>query len=86
MGFANIDLKKIGAVFVIIVQFYKVADPATKRRSSVAAENKDERLFADAIVQMKCGLPVEGDQMGIGSRVTDTVVVAMPVWEGVTEG
>jgi hypothetical protein len=59
MRFANIDLKKIGAVFVVFVEFYEVADPATKRRSSVAAENEDERLFADAIPQTKCGFSIE---------------------------
>jgi hypothetical protein len=57
--FADIDLKKIGAVFVVVVESYQVADPATKRRSSVAAENQDERLFADAITQMKCGFSVQ---------------------------
>jgi hypothetical protein len=59
MRFANIDLKKIGAVFVIFVEFYEVADPATKRRSSVAAEDENERLFADPILQMKCGFSVK---------------------------
>jgi hypothetical protein len=59
MRFANIDLKKVGAVFVIFVKFYQVADPATKRRSSVAAEDEDERLSAEAITQMKCGFSVK---------------------------
>jgi hypothetical protein len=59
MRFANIDLKKIGAVFVIFVEFYEVADPATKRRSSVAAEDEDERLLAEVVMQMKCVFSVE---------------------------
>ena len=48
--FADIDLKKVGAVSVVVIELYKVADPATKRRSSVAAEDEDERLFSDAIM------------------------------------
>ena len=59
MRFADVDLKKIDTVFVVFVKFYEVADPATKRRSSVAAEDEDERLLADAIKQMKCGFSVE---------------------------
>jgi hypothetical protein len=49
MRFANVDLKKISTVFVVFVEFYEVTDPATKWRSSVAAEDQDERFFADAI-------------------------------------
>jgi hypothetical protein len=85
MRFAYIDLKKIGAVFVIFVEFYEVADPATKRRSSVTAENKDKRLFAEAITQMKCGFSVERKQLGIASGVTDEQVASMPVWESIAE-
>jgi hypothetical protein len=58
MRLANIDLKKIGAVSVILVELYEVADPATKWRSSVAAEDEDEWFFAEAITQMKCGFSI----------------------------
>jgi hypothetical protein len=60
MRFANINLQKIGAVFVVIVEIDEVADPATEWRSSVAAENQDERLCTDAIAEMKDGRAVEG--------------------------
>jgi hypothetical protein len=85
MRFANIDLKKIGAVFVILVEFYEVADPATKRRSSVTAKDEDERLLADAITQMKCGFSIERKESGIGSGVADAHIASMPVWQGVAE-
>jgi hypothetical protein len=85
MRFANIDLKEIGAVFVVRVKFDEVADPATKRRSSVAAENQDERFCADAIAQMKCGCAIERVKFRVAGVVANAKIAAVHIGQRVTD-
>src|SRR5579864_8450131 len=84
MRFADIDLKKIGAVFVVCVKFDEVADPATKWRSSVTAENQDERFCADAIAQMKCGEAIEREKFRVAGTVADAEIAAVHVGQRIT--
>lgn len=53
MRFANVHGQKIGVILVIIEDVDDVADLATKRRSSEAAENQDQRLSAGAFANVK---------------------------------
>jgi hypothetical protein len=85
MRFANINLKEIGAVFVVCVKFYEVADPAPKWWSGVAAENQDERFCADAIAQMKGGGAIERVKFGVTGAVADAEISAMHIGERVTD-
>jgi hypothetical protein len=85
MRFANINLEEIGAVFVVRVKFDEVADPATKWRSSVAAENQDERLCADAIAQMKCGEAIERVKFGVTGAVANAEIAAVHIGQRVTD-
>lgn len=39
MRFAHVDGQEVGVIFVIVINLNDVADLATKRGSSVAAEN-----------------------------------------------
>jgi hypothetical protein len=81
--FANINLKKIGAIFVVFIKFYQVADPATKWRSSVAAENQDERPCSDAIAQMKCGDAIECVKFRVTSTVANAQIAAVHIGKGI---
>jgi hypothetical protein len=53
MRFANVHGQKIGVILVIVEDVDDVADLATKRRSSEAAENQDQRLSAGAFANVK---------------------------------
>jgi len=59
MGFANVDSEEIGAIFIVVVDLRDIADLATERRSSEAAEDKDKWLAACAFADMKAGGTVE---------------------------
>jgi hypothetical protein len=69
--FPDINLKKLGAIFVVFIKFYEVADPATEWRSSVAAENQNERFWSDAFAQVKCSDAIERVKFRVTSAVTD---------------
>jgi len=83
--FTNIDLKEIGAVFVISVKFDEVADPATKWRSSVAAENQDERFCADAIAQVKCIDAIELVKFRVTGAIANAEVAAVHVGKRIAD-
>ena len=46
MRFAHVDGQEVRVVLIVVVDFDDVADLATKRRSSVAAENNHQRTAA----------------------------------------
>jgi len=45
MGFGDVDDKERGPVFVLIVELVEGGNLPPKRRSSVAAEDEDNRLL-----------------------------------------
>jgi hypothetical protein len=54
MRFANVDGQKVGMIFIVFVNFDDVTDLATKRRSSVTAEDHHQRpAAAGALSQLK---------------------------------
>jgi hypothetical protein len=59
VGFANVDGEEIGAVFIVVVDLRDVADLATERGSSEAAEDEDERFAVGALADVKARLAVE---------------------------
>jgi hypothetical protein len=59
MSFANVNSQKIGAVFIVIVNFDEISNLAAERRSSIAAENQHQRALADAFVKIKGSFAVE---------------------------
>lgn len=53
MSFTHIDCQKIGVIFIVVVELNDVANLATERRSSKAAENEHERFASRALANMK---------------------------------
>jgi hypothetical protein len=85
MSFANVDGEEIGVILVIVVELNDVANLATKRRSSKAAENEDERAASGFFTDVKAGRAIERDQPGIGSVVAHFQVAAMHVGESIAD-
>ena len=75
--FANVDGKKIYMVFVIVIKLYDVANLATERGSSKAAENKDQRSASGLFAKVEARGSIECHQLGIRSLVPDFQVAAM---------
>ena len=69
--FTNVNREKIRAILVIVVEIDEVAYLAPKRRSGIAAEYQHQRALADAIAQMKSGLPIQRQQAHIRRGVAD---------------
>lgn len=59
MGFPNVHGQKFGAIFILVVNLDEISNLAAEGRSSVTAENQDQRALADTIAQMKSGATVE---------------------------
>ncbi len=69
MRFANVHSQEIGAIFILVVNLDEISNLAAEGRSSVAAENHDERAFADALVQVKRRASIEGIYARVRSAV-----------------
>jgi hypothetical protein len=61
MRFAHVDGQEVGVIFVVVIDLNYVANLATERRSSVAAENNHQRADADAFTDAELILAVEGE-------------------------
>jgi hypothetical protein len=85
VGFADIDGEEIGAVFIVVVDLRDVANLATERRSSEAAEDEDERFAVGAFADVKARGAVEGDERGVGGVAADLQIASMHVREGVAD-
>jgi hypothetical protein len=71
MGFAHVDGEEVGVILVVVIKLRDVADLATERRSSKAAEDQHERLRVEALANVEMVGAVEGDEFGVGRVVTD---------------
>jgi hypothetical protein len=85
MSLANVDGEEIGVIFVIIVELNDVADLATERRSSEAAENEYERAASGFFADVKAGRAIERDKPGIGSGVAHSQIAAMHVGKSIAD-
>ncbi len=85
MGFAHVDRQEIGVIFVIVVNLHHVTDVAAKWRSSVAAEDNDERASAGAFANMEVISTVESEEASVGSIVADLERAAVHVGQGIAE-
>src|ERR1700693_1133005 len=85
MGLPNIDCQKVSAVLVLLIHLGEVAHLAPERRSSVAAENENERAPADAVVQVEICLPVERNQPRVRRVITNPEIALMPLRKSVTK-
>jgi len=72
MRFADVDGEKVRVIFVVVEDLNEVADLATERRSSKAAEDEDERLGAGAFANVKAVGAVEREEARVGSGVADS--------------
>jgi hypothetical protein len=85
MRFAHVDGQKIGVIFVVVENLDDVADLATKRRSSIAAENNHQRAATDALVYVELICTVESEQWSIGSGVAGLEFAAVHIRQGIAE-
>jgi hypothetical protein len=85
MRFANINGQEIRLGFVIVIEIDEVAYLAAEGRSGIAPEDQDKRALADAVAEMKLGLPVEAHQRDIRSTIAHVEIATMPLWQGVAQ-
>jgi hypothetical protein len=81
--FTDINSQKVGVLLVIVVNLHHVTDVAAEGRSSVAAEDDDERAGAGAFANMEMSRPVESDEASVRSVVANLQAAAMHVGQGV---
>jgi hypothetical protein len=79
MRFANVHGQKLGAIFIVVVNLDEISNLAAEGRSSVAAENHDERTLADALVQIKRGASIERKYARIRCAVANMQIALMPL-------
>ena len=84
MRFANVHGQEVGVVFVVFKNLNHVADVAPEGRSSVAAEDEDERFGAGALANVEMAGAIEGDEARIGGVIADAQISAMHVGKGIT--
>jgi hypothetical protein len=85
MGFADVDGEEIGTVFIVVVDLRDVANLATERRSSKAAEDEDEWLAFGTFADVKAGGSVERDESGVGRVAANLEIAAVHVRQGVAD-
>jgi len=83
MGFANVDGQKINVVLVIVVELSDVANLATKRWSSEAAEDQNKRPAGGSFADVKARGAIERNQAGIRSLIADFQITAAHVRQSV---
>jgi len=71
VGFAHVNREEVGVIFVVVVNLHHVTDVAAEWRSSVAAEDHDERASAGAFADVEAIRPVECDKPRVGGVVSD---------------
>jgi len=84
MSFSDVDREEVGVIFIVVVNLHHVADVAAEGRSSVAAENDDERASASAFADVEVIGAVEGYEPSVGGVITDFEVAAMHMGQGIT--
>jgi hypothetical protein len=84
VSFADIDCQKVGVIFVVVVKLDHVTDVASKRWSSVAAEDDDERTSAGAFANVEMVGAIESDEPRVGSVITNLQIAAAHVRQGIT--
>ena len=83
MSFADVHGEEVSVIFVIVVNLHHVADVAAERRSSVAAEDDDERAGASAFANVEVSRTVESEEASVGSGVADFQRAAVHVGQGI---
>ena len=79
MRFANVHGQEIGAIFILVVNLDEISNLAAEGRSSVAAENQDQRAFAHTLVQIKRGASIERKYARVRSAVAHMQIALMPL-------
>ena len=85
MRFANVNGQEVGVILVIVVQLNDVANLATKRRSSEAAKNEDQRTASGFFANVKAAGAIERHQACIGCAIAHFQVAAMHVRESIAD-
>jgi hypothetical protein len=85
MRLAYVDRQKVGVILIVVVNLNDVADLATKRRSSVAAEDHHERPRTSAFPQMKVILAIQRKEPCIGRVISRMQPATMHVRQRVAQ-
>ena len=85
MRFAHVDGEEVRVISVIVINLDDVADLATERRSSVAAEDDHQRAAADAIVNPEFLFSAQREQRSVGRGVTGLELAAVHVRQCVAD-
>jgi hypothetical protein len=85
VGFTDIDGEEIGAVFIVVVDLGDIANLATERRSSEAAEDENEWFAVCACADVKARGAIEGDENGVGRVAADLEIASVHMRQGVAD-
>jgi len=83
MRFTDVNGEKVNVILVIVIDLDDVANLATERRSSKAAEDEDERAARGPFANVKAGGAVERNQTSIRSLIADLQIATVHVGQGV---
>jgi len=62
MRFADVDGQKIDVILVVVIELNDIANLATERRSSKAAENQHQRAAGGFVAQTEDRRAIESNQ------------------------
>ena len=85
VSFADVDGQKVGVIFIVVVNLHHVTDVAAEGRSSVAAEDDDERAAAGAFANVEMIGAVESHETRVGSVIANFQVAAAHVRQRITQ-
>jgi soluble cytochrome b562 len=85
MRFANVHGQEIGAIFILVVNLDEISNLAAEGRSSVAAENQDQRAFANTLAQVKRRASIQRKYARVRSAVAHMQIALMPLRQRVPQ-
>jgi hypothetical protein len=85
VSFADVHRQEIGVIFIVVVNLHHVTDVAAEGRSSVAAEDDDQRAGAGSFANVEVIGTVESDQPRVGSVVADFERAAVHMGQGIAD-
>ena len=83
VSFAHVNGQKVSVLFIVVVKLHHVTDVAAEGRSSVAAEDDDQRAAASAFANVEMIGAIESHEPRVGSVVADFQIAAVHVGQGI---
>ena len=79
MRFAYIDCQEIDVIFIVVEELSDVANLATERRSSEAAEDQHQRAAFGSLSNVEARGSIKRDQSRIRRLISNLQIAAMHV-------